>query len=448
MAKKKTYYDYLRQELGGLIEQLQLPTLYQRSLQQRWLDQVVWADKKAAECRRRHYQLRLTTVIGSVVLPALVGINFQLANANPTVRVWFPYVPFVLSQVIAVSAAIEEFCRFGDRWRDYRQVAEDLKAEGWQYLQLSGPYQVSEADIAAAQAETAEADWQTGLANSLRSRQSRPVSTLHLKHYALFASRVEDIIKQDVKNYISELVKQQAKQEQQIEQYLESAETVAKDKTLFAQATPMPPARPGMAAPAYPGAGAPYGQPMPPGYAAAPPLGMPMAAVAYPPPAPPPAPPLAAPPPPAPPYIAPPAPATSPAAGQTADLNAAILAAANQLRGMSTADGPGGGNVACAWTLNQVLRTAGIPALGENPNFVPSLLEALQQGRGRQVSSQEAKAGDLVVACGEEHIGIGLDQGCSRVLSNSSSRAAFVWESDLNFDGFYNGPSTIYRLLH
>jgi hypothetical protein len=130
------------------------------------------------------------------------------------------------------------------------------------------------------------------------------------------------------------------------------------------------------------------------------------------------------------------------------DLNAAIVAAAHQLRGMSTAEGPDGGNNACAWTVNKVLQKAGITPLGNNPNYVPAVLDALKQGRGQLVSPQEARAGDLVIACGEAHIGIGLTDKCSRVLSNSSSRACFVWESDTDFDGSYGGSSTIYRLLH
>lgn len=128
-------------------------------------------------------------------------------------------------------------------------------------------------------------------------------------------------------------------------------------------------------------------------------------------------------------------------------INQAILKAALSLQGMSTAEGPDGGNNACAWSLNHVLQTAGIPALGENPNYVPSLVEALQGGRGLPVSPAEALAGDLVVAYGEAHIGLALDDGCTTVLSNSSSRARFSWQSDTDFDGYYGGPSKIYRLL-
>lgn len=134
-------------------------------------------------------------------------------------------------------------------------------------------------------------------------------------------------------------------------------------------------------------------------------------------------------------------------AAVTADLNAAIVAAAESLRGMCTTEGPDGGNHACAWSLNRVLTKAGVPPLGDNPNYVPSVYEALQNGRGKEVSPADAKAGDLVIAFDEEHIGIGLDDSCSRVLSNSSSRALFGWESDTNFDDSYGGQSTIFRLV-
>jgi hypothetical protein len=128
-------------------------------------------------------------------------------------------------------------------------------------------------------------------------------------------------------------------------------------------------------------------------------------------------------------------------------LNQAIVTAALALEGMSTAEGPDGGNNACAWSINRVLQKAGINALGENPIYVPSLVDALKGGRGQPVEKSEAKPGDLVIADGEAHVGVGLDEGCATVLSNSSSRASFVWKSDTDFDGYYGGSSTIYRLI-
>jgi lysozyme family protein len=128
-------------------------------------------------------------------------------------------------------------------------------------------------------------------------------------------------------------------------------------------------------------------------------------------------------------------------------LNEAILEATLSLRGMDTSKGPDRGRNACAWTFNHVLRKAGIPELGSNPNLVKSLVDDLNNGRGQKVSKSEAKAGDIVIAPRFAHVGVGLTDGCRRVLSNSSSRAKFVWESGIDFDGSYGGSSTIYRLL-
>ncbi|WP_341731886.1 DUF4231 domain-containing protein [Microcoleus sp. EPA2] len=481
MAKKLTYYDYLRQEMTDMVEQLELPDLCKQSLKSRWLDQVVWADKKAEECRRWHYRLRLTAIVGGVVLPALVGINFQLGKDNEYFRIWFPYVPFALSQIIAVSAAAEEFLRFGDRWREYRRLAEDLKAEGWEYLQLTGPYRYKthEEDDSppplprSRMSEVSVEDWK-----ALKPRGENNESTTHQDVYTLFAGRIESLIKNDVQSYITTLQQKQSKEQEQIKQMLKTAEQVSTDKTLFAQHTPAPQLPPypaanlphnGFGAMGLPAQPAMFNAPGQPAIAPAPPqmAQMPPTAIAQPPAAftPPPAPstPIPQPtvaqpltaftPPPAPsapipqPTVAQP-PAVSPPVEQTAiaDVNAKILASALKLRGMSTADGPDGGNNACAWTVNKVMQDAGIRPLGDNPNYVPSVLDALQQRRGQQVSRESAKAGDLVVAHGEAHIGIGLTDCCSRVLSNSSSRACFVWESDTDFDGYYGGQSTIYRL--
>jgi len=460
MAKKKSYDAYLRQQIGDLIDQLKLSPLDKQALKERWLDQMIWADQKASECRRLYYWLRLTAVIGGVILPALVGISVQLGPENRFFQVWFPPLTFALSQVIAVSVAVEEFCKFGDRWRDYRKMAEDLKSEGWQYLQSSGPYEVS--------------------------GEYEPDSA-HERYFAQFTYRIESIIRNDVQSYITNLIQHQAQQEAENQRILSQAQAVSEKTDLIAKLAPA--SLPEYSSPAgldRPGAnpGGVPGYPTSGGYGGYPTAGIPPASYtpgwgnptpgvaenpgtpAYPPQTLPPqatypstgngltelaqlrsvalAPAAAA----ALPTPVPAALGLAPPEAPTTDLNARILAAALKLRGLSTADGPDGGRNACAWTLNKVLNEAGIPPLGSNPHYVPSLVEALKAGRGQFIPPQEARAGDLVVACGEEHIGIGLEDGCQRVLSNSSSRAAFVWESDRNYQNSYGGASTIYRLLY
>lgn len=49
---------------------------------------------------------------------------------------------FGLSQIVAISAAIEEFFHYGERWRHYRRTVESMKTQGWQFSQLTGPYRI------------------------------------------------------------------------------------------------------------------------------------------------------------------------------------------------------------------------------------------------------------------------------------------------------------------
>ena len=128
--------------------------------------------------------------------------------------------------------------------------------------------------------------------------------------------------------------------------------------------------------------------------------------------------------------------------------NAAKIAqVAQQMKGMDTSAGPDGGNQACAWSVNRVLKRAIGRTIGSNPNYVPSVEAALQSGAGTPVNASQAVAGDIVIASNQAHIGICQNTGCTSVLSNSSSRARFSWESSTNFDGYYGGRSSrIYRV--
>lgn len=129
-----------------------------------------------------------------------------------------------------------------------------------------------------------------------------------------------------------------------------------------------------------------------------------------------------------------------------------IAQASRQSYGMDSSRSglPGGGNVACAWAVNKVLNRAGIRTIGSNPNLVVSVQSALEAGRGQRINRAQARAGDLALALGrgsKQHIGICQNDGCTQVLSNSSSRQSFVWKSDTNFGGYYGVPSTIYRVV-
>lgn len=177
MAEQQSYQDWLKQEFGALIDGLEITELQKRFMRSRWLDQVLWMEGKANKARDRYYFLRLTAIIGGVIVPALVSLNVQGQAAA-----WARWGVFVISLLVAISVAVEEFFRYGDRWRHYRRTVESLKTEGWRFFQLTGSYKRDQTHAAA---------------------------------FNDFAAVVEEINQQDVQTYISQIVvaKQGAKGE-------------------------------------------------------------------------------------------------------------------------------------------------------------------------------------------------------------------------------------------
>jgi hypothetical protein len=134
-------------------------------------------EKKAGQCQRWYYILRLIAIVGGVIVPSLVGLN--IAN-NQFAAGFVQWTAFGLSMIVAISIATEEFFHFGERWRHYRSTAERLKIEGWQLFQLGGPYQ------------------------SFKN---------HADAYSLFATRTESIHQQEVDVYITEIAREKKKEQ-------------------------------------------------------------------------------------------------------------------------------------------------------------------------------------------------------------------------------------------
>lgn len=169
MAKPPPYPDWLKSEFGQLVDDLDLEPARKRFLRSRWLDQVVWTESKAARARNRYYGLRLTTLVGALLVPALATLDPQDASLHNAARI----ATWAVGLVVATSAAVEGFFHYGDRWRTYRRTAELLKTEGWLFLQLSGRYSAS--------------------------------GSTHAAAYPSFALRVEELIQADVDTYLSKV---------------------------------------------------------------------------------------------------------------------------------------------------------------------------------------------------------------------------------------------------
>ena len=73
--KETSYNEWLKQDLGSFIDGLDLSPLQKHSLHSRWLDQVLWMEKKAALTQRWYYILRLVTIVGGVLVPTAASLR-------------------------------------------------------------------------------------------------------------------------------------------------------------------------------------------------------------------------------------------------------------------------------------------------------------------------------------------------------------------------------------
>jgi hypothetical protein len=184
-AAAETYESWLKEEFEGLIEELDLADSQKRYLRSRWLDQIVWLEKKAKQNQRLYYTLRVIAIVGGVIVPAPVSLNVREGDVASAIA----WTTFAVSLVVAIAVAVEGFFRYGERWRHYRRTVELMKSQGWQFYELAGVY----------------ADFRT------------PSSA-----FRTFATTVEALIAEDVNTYVSRVVRDGKPGEPEAEQNRET----------------------------------------------------------------------------------------------------------------------------------------------------------------------------------------------------------------------------------
>lgn len=160
---------WLRKDLESIIDSLKLSAPETHFLRSRWLEPLLWMEDAAQRTRKRYYVLRGVIAVGAVIVPALVSLN--VIGAAKTAILW---VTFAVSLVVGLGAALEGFFRLGERWRHYRRLVEELKAEGWDYYELAGGYKDA-------------AD--------------------HQAAFPAFAAKVQMILAQEVEEFIAEIAR-------------------------------------------------------------------------------------------------------------------------------------------------------------------------------------------------------------------------------------------------
>jgi hypothetical protein len=114
------------------------------------------------------------------------------------------------------------------------------------------------------------------------------------------------------------------------------------------------------------------------------------------------------------------------------------------------------GKLACARMVNMVIDRALGYQIGQNTLYVPSIVQDLDQDKGKRIDQKQAIRGDIAIANGTDytngqwHIGICMSNGCNLILSNSPFKSEFSWLTSPNFDGafdHYSGKTTFYRVV-
>ena len=140
----------------------------------------------------------------------------------------------------------------------------------------------------------------------------------------------------------------------------------------------------------------------------------------------------------------------APSTPQGTGGGAALAAAANKLKGMSTANGPDGGVNGCVYAVNKVFSQAGITPPWGSALYVPTAEQKMIEAGWQQVPYNQMQPGDVFVMKDQQsppqaHIGVATDN--KMILSNSSGKASMSWSSTAQgYNAYYGGTGTLYRM--
>ncbi|MCO4783950.1 MAG: hypothetical protein KC646_16605 [Candidatus Cloacimonetes bacterium] len=142
-------------------------------------------------------------------------------------------------------------------------------------------------------------------------------------------------------------------------------------------------------------------------------------------------------------------------ANETGEANATIFREAKEALGESSAAGPDGGNLACAWMVNKILeRSVGFKVDGDSTSRMDTEFQALvSSGKAEKIDVADSRPGDIILSPTGAKVGhVGIIGESNEVYSNSSSAAE--WKQNFTVDrwtSYYQGsrnlPVNIYRIV-
>jgi hypothetical protein len=87
------------------------------------------------------HSLRLIITIGSLIVPALLSVQYTNENTIPSdISVKVYWIVWVLSLFVTISNGVVTLLKIDKKYYSLHTVYQQLLSEGWQYIHLTGKY--------------------------------------------------------------------------------------------------------------------------------------------------------------------------------------------------------------------------------------------------------------------------------------------------------------------
>jgi hypothetical protein len=131
------------ENIGGIIDDIELTRPYDKAIiKHRFLDEIVFYEKKRDETRKYYNTFRFIVTTGSILLPAVLSMGqmdpTKLPKNFDIISYWFSWT---ISLMVTGSNGFLQLFSLDKNYFNYSMVVEQLKTEGWQYFGLSGKYE-------------------------------------------------------------------------------------------------------------------------------------------------------------------------------------------------------------------------------------------------------------------------------------------------------------------
>jgi hypothetical protein len=132
--------------LQQAIQKTKLEDLQKTILQQRFLRVLTDFQTRCFRFSLFFHTLRILISVGSLIVPALLSIQYSNTSTDKTIHdpESFAYeiywATWVISLLVTTSNGIVSVFKIDKKYYFLHTTMEQLKSEGWQYLELSGRY--------------------------------------------------------------------------------------------------------------------------------------------------------------------------------------------------------------------------------------------------------------------------------------------------------------------